>query len=469
MSFNDLMSQARQNPQKITSSNRIFIPKWGWAIRVFFLSIITFVIGFVIQQAWIIGDPFVLYSTVVPIHSILLLFFGWFIYKNPSKGKPGNELVSVIIPVYNQKSMIELVIDSIFSSSYKNLEVITVNDGSTDGTKEVLERIKKKYKKLKVIHKQNAGKRKAIGAGFSNSKGKILVFIDSDSLIGSKSIEEFMKAFNSDNKIGGVVANAKAWNNKKNLLTKLQDVWYDAQFNIHKTCESVFGSVICCSGCMCAYRREALDGFIQNWIEADVEIGDDRELTSFVNAKPWSKFDLMNAFAQKQLEHSSKFDDAEDRILTGQTLLEWKTVYVSSAVVYTDVPEKFKGFLKQQIRWKKGYIRSQFFVSSFFWAKHPIMALIFYLEFMASLTLPLILTSILVYQPLVLGEYIFAFYFIGAQILVGLLEGIDTKIRNPSNINWKFKPLMPLLSNFVISWAIFPALRTLRKNDWGTR
>jgi hyaluronan synthase len=466
---NDLMSQTRQNPQRITSSHRIFIPKWGWALRIFFLSVIVSVVAFVIQQAWNIGDPFILYSTIVPIHSVLVLFFGWFIYKNPSRGEAGNELVSVIIPVYNQESMIELVIDSIFSSSYKNLEVIAVNDGSTDGTKAVLDKIIKKHKKLKVIHKKNGGKRKAIGTGFSASTGKFLTFIDSDSLIGSKSIEEFMKAFNSDEKIGGVVANAKAWNNRKNLLTRLQDVWYDGQFNIHKTCESVFGLVICCSGCMCAYRRSALDGFIQNWVEANVIIGDDRELTSFVNAKPWSKFDLMSAFAQKRLQHSSKYDDAEDRILTGQTLIEWKTVYVSSAVVYTDVPENFKGFLKQQIRWKKGYIRSQFFVSSFFWAKPPIMAFIFYLEFMASLTLPLILAVILVYQPLVLGEYVFALYFLAAQILVGFVEGVDTKIRNPTNVNWKYKPLMPLLSNFVISWALFPAIFTLRKNEWGTR
>ena len=101
------MSQTRQNPQKITSSYRIFIPKWGWALRIFFISVIVFVVVFVIQQAWIVGDPFMLYSTIVPIHSVLILFFGWFIYKNPSKGKAGNELVSVIIPIYNQESMIE--------------------------------------------------------------------------------------------------------------------------------------------------------------------------------------------------------------------------------------------------------------------------------------------------------------------------------------------------------------------------
>ena len=278
-----------------------------------------------------------------------------------------------------------------------------------------------------------------------------------------------MKAFNGDKMIGGVVANAKAWNHKKNLLTRLQDVWYDGQFNIHKTCESVFGLVICCSGCMCGYRRSALDGFIQNWVDADVVIGDDREITSFVSAKPWSKFDLLSAFAQKRLKQSSKYDDAEDRILTGQSLIEWKTVYVASAVVFTDVPENFRGFLKQQTRWKKGYIRSQFFVSSFFWAKHPVMAFIFYLEFMASLTLPLIMTTILIYEPLVLGEYVFAVYFLMAQVLIGFIEGVDTKIRNPTNVNWKYKPLMSLFSNFIISWTLFPAVLTLRKNEWGTR
>lgn len=469
MSTDNLSLITRKNPQKISSSRRILIPRWGWALRLFFLSIIVSIVAFIINQAWTMGDPFMIYSTIVPFHSILILIFGWFVYKNPATGKSGNELISVIIPVYNQASMIELVIESIFSSSYKKLEVIAVNDGSTDGTKEVLDKIAQKHQTLKVIHKKNAGKRKAIGTGFSASKGKFLVFIDSDSIIETKAIEEFMKTFNGDEKIGGVVANAKAWNNKKNLLTRLQDVWYDGQFNIHKTCESVFGLVICCSGCMCGYRRSALDGFIQNWVDADVVIGDDREITSFVNAKPWSKFDLLSAFAQKRLKQSSKYDDAEDRILTGQSLIEWKTVYVASAVVFTDVPENLRGFLKQQTRWKKGYIRSQFFVSSFFWAKPPMMAFIFYLEFMASLTLPLIMVTILIYEPFVLGEYVFAIYFLMAQILIGFIEGIDTKIRNPTNINWKYKPLMSLFSNFIISWTLFPAVLTLRKNEWGTR
>src|SRR5690606_41834048 len=59
-------------------------------------------------------------------------------------------------------------------------------------------------------------------------------------------------------------------------------------------------------------------------------------------------------------------------------ILEWKAVYVASAIVYTDVPEKIRGYIKQQKRWKKGYIRSNFYVSSFFWQKNPVISLIFY-------------------------------------------------------------------------------------------
>jgi hyaluronan synthase len=76
-----------------------------------------------------------------------------------------------------------------------------------------------------VIHKKNAGKRKAVGTGFATSRGKYIVFIDSDSIVHQNAIEQFVKTFNSDKQIGAVVGNAKAWNSKTNLLTKLQAVY----------------------------------------------------------------------------------------------------------------------------------------------------------------------------------------------------------------------------------------------------
>ncbi len=198
-----------------------------------------------------------------------------------------------------------------------------------------------------------------------------------------------MKTFNANPKVGAVVGYAKAWNSQKNFLTKCQDVWYDYAFNIHKTTESVFGSVMCCSGCLAGYRREAIANFIPYWVKARIHNSDDRDLTSYAIATPWAKTELA-PISRTMMEDTANYDDAEDRIFTAQAIVEWKSVYVASALVYTDVPDNVSGYIKQQKRWKKGYVRSNFFVSSFFWKKNPLMALIFYVEFMTTFTSPLI-------------------------------------------------------------------------------
>ena len=65
------------------------------------------------------------------------------------------DLFSIIIPVFNQKEMIETVIDSVYASTYKNIEVIAVNDGSTDDSGRVLDSLREKFPNLKVVHKAN--------------------------------------------------------------------------------------------------------------------------------------------------------------------------------------------------------------------------------------------------------------------------------------------------------------------------
>ena len=461
--------QTPENPQRITKTGQIYVAEYVRAIRYLLLLGLGIFLVITGYEALKYGDPFIIYSTIVPIHSLLLFFGAWILYRNPANGKLENELVSVVIPIYNQESMIRIVIDAIFHSTYSNVEVIAVNDGSRDGTKEVLDELAKQYRRLKVVHKKNAGKRKAIGSGFAASKGKYIVFIDSDSVVDRRAIEEFVKTFSSDKTIGAVVGNAKAWNARKSLLTKLQDVWYDLQFNVHKACESAFGLVLCCSGCLCAYRRESLDSFIQHWITADFVSGDDREITTFVIAKKWSKRELLPHFSQTRLEYASKFDDSEDRILTAQALLQWKAVYVASAVVFTDVPESLRGFIKQQVRWKRGYLRSQFFVSTFFWHNNPVMVFIFYLEYMTCLTMPFILFTVFVYAPFFEHQAIFSVYYLAGTLLTGVLEAFDSKARNRNSITWKYKPLMAVMSNLVLSWLVINAWVTLKNNKWGTR
>lgn len=460
--------QFKAATQKVAVNGRITTRKKAWIVRLTALTLISQVIFFNLQQGIELGDPLVIYSTLMPIHALIVMAIGWFFYRNPAKGKAGTDLVSVIIPVYNQKAMIEIVIDAIYQSTYSNIEIIAVNDGSTDGSKEILDQIQRKHPSLKVIHKKNEGKRKAVAEGFYSSNGRYVVLIDSDSVIDKHAITELMKAFNSNPKVGAVVGEAKVWNYRKCLLTKCQDVWYDYAFNIHKTTESVFGSVMCCSGCLASYRREAIENFIPYWVEAKIHNSDDRDLTSYAIAIPWAKKELA-PISQKLLESSAQYDDAEDRILTAQAMVEWKSVYVATAVVYTDVPEKLRGYIKQQTRWKKGYVRSNFFVSSFFWKKNPLMAMIFYTEFMTTFTAPLIATIVLFYEPVILGRFWIPFVFIMGSLLTGLAQGLDYKFRVPKTKNWKYKPLMNLVASFVLSWLVFPALWNYRKNQWLTR
>ena len=455
--------------QKVSKEGRIIVGRKGWALRIMTLLFMTLVASFNIYQGYILGDLLIIYATLVLAHTILILTVGWFFYRNPvRKNYAGNELVSVIIPVYNQKGMIENVIEAIFKSTYSNMEVIAVNDGSKDGTKEILDALAAKYSRLKVVHKKNEGKRMAVASGFNMSTGKFVILIDSDSVIDENAIAELMNAFDSDPKIGALVGQAKVWNADKNILTRCQDAWYDYSFNIYKVCESTFGSVTCCSGCLAGYRKEAIADFIPYWSKSQIQYSDDRALTSFAIGSKRYKLEFL-PMMKKLAQMTSKYDDAEDRVLTVHSLVEWKAAYVSSAIVYTDVPERMKAYFRQQQRWKKGYIRSNFFASVFFWRKNPLMSLIFYTDFMATFTLPLIIFIVLFYEPFVLREFWTPVVFLISMGLVGVAQGLDYRFRDRTAKDWKYKPLMNLISTFVLSWLLFPSLWTLRKNQWLTR
>jgi hyaluronan synthase len=461
--------------QKVSAGGRIVTGKKGWALRVATIAGMAAILAMTINTGISTGDPLLIFSNIMPLHSILALYVGWFHYRNPARGKLGNDLVSVIIPVYNQKEMIETVVAAIFRSTYRNIEVIAINDGSSDGSKEILDALAKKEPGLKVIHKKNAGKRKAVAAGIYAARGKYLLLLDSDSVVDPDAIAEMIKAFKADPMIGGAVGHVKVWNADKNFLTRFQDSWYDFSFNIGKACESTFGSVTCCSGCLAAYRRDVVLHFIRHWADSKVHSSDDRELTSYVATSKWGKEKMREMMAstpvsEKLFQAAASYDDAEDRVMTASTLEKWKTVYVSTAIVYTDVPEKFRGFLRQQERWKKGYVRTNFFVSSFFWhRRNPLMTFVFYTEFMATFSAPLIVLAVFLYAPLLQHQYYYSLSFIAALLMKGVAIGLDYRYRDPAAKNWKYYPLTVAVTNFVLSWVLFPALYRFRENRWLTR
>lgn len=106
-----------------------------------------------------------------------------------------DEKVSVIIPIYNVEVYLKKCIDSVLKQTYQNLEIILVNDGSTDRCKQICDDYGKKYQeKVKVIHKKNGGLSSARNAGIDVASGELIAFVDSDDYIEKNMIEKLYSA-----------------------------------------------------------------------------------------------------------------------------------------------------------------------------------------------------------------------------------------------------------------------------------
>lgn len=98
-------------------------------------------------------------------------------------------LVSVIIPAYNAEKYLAFSLDSVIAQTHNKLEIIVINDGSTDGTPKICDEYAKKDSRIKVIHQENKGLSSARNAALDIMTGEYIAFIDSDDFIESKSIE----------------------------------------------------------------------------------------------------------------------------------------------------------------------------------------------------------------------------------------------------------------------------------------
>lgn len=123
-----------------------------------------------------------------------------------------NIVFSVIVPVYNVERYLGKCVDSIMTQTYKNFELILIDDGSTDKSAIICDEYQKKYKNVKVIHKKNGGVTSARKEGAKNSIGEYIVCVDADDYIEKKYLENFYKII-VENKVdiicGGLIVECK--------------------------------------------------------------------------------------------------------------------------------------------------------------------------------------------------------------------------------------------------------------------
>lgn len=109
------------------------------------------------------------------------------------------DMVSIIVPVYNVEKYLDYCVESIVSQTYKNLEIILVDDGATDNSGKICDLWKEKDERIIVIHKENGGLSDARNAGMEIMKGEFVTFVDSDDAIDKDYVEKLHNALISQN------------------------------------------------------------------------------------------------------------------------------------------------------------------------------------------------------------------------------------------------------------------------------
>lgn len=129
------------------------------------------------------------------------------------------EKISVIVPIYNQELLLKRCVDSIINQTYRNLEIILVDDGSTDASPQICDSYAAVDERIKVIHQENGGLSAARNAGLDIAKGDYVAFVDSDDFIDAKMYETLLtKSLAYDADI--VVCNAFNFQHDKALPRK---------------------------------------------------------------------------------------------------------------------------------------------------------------------------------------------------------------------------------------------------------
>lgn len=134
-----------------------------------------------------------------------------------------DELISVIVPVFNVEMYLSKCITSILDQTYKNIEVILVNDGSTDDSGSICDQYAKKDNRIKVIHKKNNGVSHARNIGIDKSNGKWITFVDSDDWIEDNYLEMLLKEAKSQDVDIVLCGHNKVWENNIEKINQMAD------------------------------------------------------------------------------------------------------------------------------------------------------------------------------------------------------------------------------------------------------
>lgn len=242
--------------------------------------------------------------------------------------QPFTPPVSVIVPAFNEATGIERAIRSLAGGDYPAHEVVVVDDGSVDGTGEMVDGLG--LPGVRVIRQPNAGKAAALSTGLAAASGEVIVTVDADTVFEEGTLRRLVEPF-ADPEVGAAAGNTKV-GNRRNLLGRWQHIDYVIGFNLDRRLYDTLRCMPTVPGAVGAFRREAIEaggGF------SGATLAEDTDLT----------------------------------IAIGRA--GWRVVYVEDARGWTETPATLSGLWRQRYRWSYGTLQAVWKHRSALWRREP--------------------------------------------------------------------------------------------------
>jgi cellulose synthase/poly-beta-1,6-N-acetylglucosamine synthase-like glycosyltransferase/peptidoglycan/xylan/chitin deacetylase (PgdA/CDA1 family)/spore germination protein YaaH len=281
-----------------------------------------------------------LFITAIALGLARLAFLGtlafWHRFTSPPPARidpATGPLVSVLIPCFNEEKVIVSSTSRILKSDWTNIEVLVLDDGSTDDTAGVVQAAFKDEPRVRLLRFENGGKAAALNRGLKEAKGAIIVALDADTLFAKDTIGLLARWFENP-RIGAVAGNALV-GNRLNIVTRWQALEYVTAQNLERRALDALGAVTVVPGAVGAWRRQALE--VLGGYPGDT-LAEDQDLTIAVQRAGW----LVD------------FDP--------------------DARAYTEAPDTIGGLLKQRFRWSFGTLQCIWkHRPALFDPKHPVL------------------------------------------------------------------------------------------------
>lgn len=341
-------------------------------------------------------------------------------------------LVSVIVPAWNEEVGVIKTVQSVLANRYQNIEIIVVNDGSTDNSRTIVDNFIAKYRRrkgprpMRQIYISNGGKGRALNYGIKRSKGELILTIDADSALAPDAVGNLVEHFR-DPRVSAVVGNVRVGNVHGRIIGRMQQLEYLFGFYF-KRAHCVMGAEYIYGGACAAFRRSAT-------------------------------FDYFGLFDEK-----NKTEDIEMSMRT--KFHGMRSIYAEDVVCFTEGASSYFGLMNQRLRWKKGRFDTFLHYRRMFFSldkNHNKFLGWFILPFALFSELQLILepigATLLITYSIVSGEFVslaLSMLFVGISYFVVAVFGERLTLKERLNLLVSWPITWPLF--YVVVWIEFHAL-----------